>query len=193
MVPPAVQAMPREGLIVTRKGQDVTLRCSGRGNPNPRIEWSKKVRKPNSNQSSLGQFWPSGTKMACFSFSSLDFFHLGKRPRRASPWNYTASVVKTPAPTFVRRIMGSDRRPAPKSKWKSSVSAWRSCLPICYSQTMDGCQTAKLLKGFKASCYFTRLIYIVKGGQTVPGNIALVCHRVILASLHKYQVAEETW
>ena len=44
MVPPAVQAMPREGLIVTRKGQDVTLRCSGRGNPNPRITWSKKVR-----------------------------------------------------------------------------------------------------------------------------------------------------
>ena len=44
MVPPAVQSKPREGLIVTRKGQDVTLRCSGRGNPNPRITWSKKVK-----------------------------------------------------------------------------------------------------------------------------------------------------
>ena len=43
MVPPAIQAMPREGKIMTRKGQDVTLRCSGKGNPNPRITWSKKV------------------------------------------------------------------------------------------------------------------------------------------------------
>jgi len=43
MVPPAVQSKPREGLITTRKGQDVTLRCSGRGNPNPRITWSKKT------------------------------------------------------------------------------------------------------------------------------------------------------
>ena len=43
MVPPAVQAMPREGIIDARKGQDLTLRCSGRGNPNPRITWSKKV------------------------------------------------------------------------------------------------------------------------------------------------------
>ena len=43
MVPPAVQAMPREGHIVTRKGKDITLRCSGKGNPNPRISWSKTV------------------------------------------------------------------------------------------------------------------------------------------------------
>ena len=43
MVPPAVQAMPRQGRIETRKGKDITLRCSGKGNPNPRITWSKKV------------------------------------------------------------------------------------------------------------------------------------------------------
>ena len=43
MVPPAVQAMPREGRIITRKGKDITLRCSGKGNPNPRITWSKTV------------------------------------------------------------------------------------------------------------------------------------------------------
>lgn len=43
LVPPAVQAMPREGIITTRKGNDVTLRCAGRGNPNPRITWTKKV------------------------------------------------------------------------------------------------------------------------------------------------------
>lgn len=41
MVPPAVQAMPREGKVATRKGKDITLRCSGKGNPNPRITWSK--------------------------------------------------------------------------------------------------------------------------------------------------------
>lgn len=42
MVPPAVQAMPRGGVVSTRKGKDVTLRCAGKGNPNPRITWSKK-------------------------------------------------------------------------------------------------------------------------------------------------------
>ena len=43
MVPPAVQAMPRAGVIRTRKGKNITLRCAGKGNPNPRISWSKQV------------------------------------------------------------------------------------------------------------------------------------------------------
>ena len=44
MVPPAVQPMPRAGVIKTRKGKNITLRCAGKGNPNPRISWSKQVR-----------------------------------------------------------------------------------------------------------------------------------------------------
>ena len=43
-VPPVVQAVPSEGVISTRNGNDVTLRCSGKGNPNPRITWHKQVR-----------------------------------------------------------------------------------------------------------------------------------------------------
>lgn len=43
LVPPAVQAIPREGTVVKRKGSKVILRCSGTGNPNPRITWTKKV------------------------------------------------------------------------------------------------------------------------------------------------------
>ena len=43
MVPPAVQPMPRAGVIRTRKGKNITLRCAGKGNPNPRISWSKQV------------------------------------------------------------------------------------------------------------------------------------------------------
>lgn len=58
LVPPAVQAMPRDGIVSTRKGDDVTLRCSGRGNPNPRITWTKKSgtlpsRKPSQEGLSL--------------------------------------------------------------------------------------------------------------------------------------------
>ena len=45
MVPPAIQPMPRQGIIRTRKGKNITLRCAGKGNPNPRISWSKQVRK----------------------------------------------------------------------------------------------------------------------------------------------------
>ena len=44
LVPPAVQPMPRDGAINARKGDDITLRCSGRGNPNPRITWKKQVQ-----------------------------------------------------------------------------------------------------------------------------------------------------
>ena len=43
MVPPAIQPMPRQGIIRTRKGKNITLRCAGKGNPNPRISWSKQV------------------------------------------------------------------------------------------------------------------------------------------------------
>ena len=43
MVPPVVRV--RQGVISTRKGQDITLSCAGKGHPNPRITWSKKVRK----------------------------------------------------------------------------------------------------------------------------------------------------
>ena len=43
LVPPAVQPMPRAGIVRTRKGKNVTLRCAGKGNPNPRISWSKQV------------------------------------------------------------------------------------------------------------------------------------------------------
>ena len=164
MVPPAVQAMPREGLIVTRKGQDVTLRCSGRGNPNPRITWSKKVRRHWQNTvlrmsvflSFFGQnFVLTENKMACPFLSSLECSHLEARPKRASLWNCRAFVGKTPGLTFARLIMGSDRRPARKFKWKSSVSAERNAsLPISVqSSSMDQCQTVKLLKGFKASSY----------------------------------------
>ena len=86
--------------------------------------------------------------MACVSLYSLDFCHLATRPRRASRWNWRAFAGKTREPTFVRQIMGSDRRPAQKSKWKSSVSA-RNFLLLPISLAMEGCQTAKLLKGFK--------------------------------------------
>ena len=44
LVPPAVQPMPGDGTVTARKGADLTLRCSGRGNPNPRITWRKAVR-----------------------------------------------------------------------------------------------------------------------------------------------------
>ena len=41
MVPPAIQ--PTKRVIKSRKGKNITLRCAGKGNPNPRISWSKKV------------------------------------------------------------------------------------------------------------------------------------------------------
>ena len=41
LVPPAV--VVRDKLVTERKGEDVTLRCAARGNPNPRITWTKKV------------------------------------------------------------------------------------------------------------------------------------------------------
>ena len=40
-MPPAV--VVRDKLVTERKGEDVTLRCAARGNPNPRITWTKKV------------------------------------------------------------------------------------------------------------------------------------------------------
>jgi len=43
LVPPAVQRMPQEGAVTVMADQDVTLRCAGRGNPNPKIIWKKKV------------------------------------------------------------------------------------------------------------------------------------------------------
>ena len=90
-----------------------------------------------------------------FCLSSLECSHLEARPKRASLWNCRAFVGKTPGLTFARLIMGSDRRPARKFKWKSSVSAERNAsLPISVqSSSMDQCQTVKLLKGFKASSY----------------------------------------
>ena len=40
-MPPAV--VVRDKTVTERKGEDVTLRCAARGNPNPRITWTKKV------------------------------------------------------------------------------------------------------------------------------------------------------
>ena len=48
LVPPAV--VVRDKLVTERKGEDVTLRCAARGNPNPRITWTKKVGAVNSCQ-----------------------------------------------------------------------------------------------------------------------------------------------
>ena len=49
LVPPAV--VVRDKLVTERKGEDVTLRCAARGNPNPRITWSKKVGEVNTDLS----------------------------------------------------------------------------------------------------------------------------------------------
>ena len=49
LVPPAV--VVRDKTVTERKGEDVTLRCAARGNPNPRITWTKKVGDSKTNWS----------------------------------------------------------------------------------------------------------------------------------------------
>ena len=42
-VPPSVQADPRDGNYVVKKGRKVTLKCNASGNPEPTITWSRLV------------------------------------------------------------------------------------------------------------------------------------------------------
>lgn len=47
--PAKVRRFPEEGRIQVRKGDTVTLRCLGEGNPFPTIRWSKPVKKKKNN------------------------------------------------------------------------------------------------------------------------------------------------
>ena len=50
-VPPSVQPLPQDGKFVVRKGSTITLECESKGNPPPKITWTRSVSTPmNNNQ-----------------------------------------------------------------------------------------------------------------------------------------------
>ena len=45
-VPPSVQPLPQDGKFVVRKGSTITLECESKGNPPPKITWTRSVSTP---------------------------------------------------------------------------------------------------------------------------------------------------